>query len=56
MLGDQDLNIKLGLFGYNGMRRELYDWLCTVVKIFAYKDLANHKKGQTSGSQASWSG
>ena len=38
--------IKLEISDYNGTmkRDEFYDWLNTVEKIFAYKDLADHQK------------
>ena len=43
---DRGVNIKLEIPEYNGTMKgdEFYDWLNTVEKVFAYKDLADHKK------------
>ncbi|XXG68653.1 hypothetical protein AAC387_Pa06g1692 [Persea americana] len=43
---DWGLNIKLEIPKYYGTMKgdEFYDWLNKVENVFAYKDLANHKK------------
>ncbi|XXG44747.1 hypothetical protein AAC387_Pa02g0016 [Persea americana] len=43
---NRGLNIKFEIPEYNGTIKgdSFYDWLNTVEKVFAYKDLADHKK------------
>ena len=43
---DQGLNIKLEITEHNDTMKgdEFYDWLNTVKKVFAYKNLADNKK------------